>query len=131
MFLVFAAEVGLMKITQTPLQSIAFFSIWVLFHKHSRITWLQGNGEDIPLTPQYHFHLLHRYLDIGWVITAERSSQHIAQQPDSNWEPLVSERKSLTTKLRTLISMEWKELTKRIQWILTLYEMIFLLPLYT
>ena len=28
-----------------------FFSIWVLFHGHSRITGLQGKGEGIPLTP--------------------------------------------------------------------------------
>ena len=33
----------------------------------------------------------------------ELSSAH-SQQPDSSWEPLVSERKLLTTKLRALIS---------------------------
>ena len=29
----------------------------------------------------------------------ESSRLHISQQPESNWEPLVSDRKSLTTKL--------------------------------
>ena len=33
-----------------------FFSIWVLFHKHSRFTGQQGKGEGIYLTPLYHFH---------------------------------------------------------------------------
>ena len=30
------------------------------------------------LTPHYHFHPLHRHLDISWVITAESSPLHIA-----------------------------------------------------
>ena len=58
-----------------------FFSIWVLFHEHSRITGLQGKGEGIPLTPHYHFHPLHRHLDISRAITAESSPLHIA----SSW----------------------------------------------
>ena len=41
-----------------------FFSIWVFFQEHSRITGLQGKGDGISLTSQYHFHLLHRHLDI-------------------------------------------------------------------
>ena len=55
-----------------------FFSIWVFFHKHSRITGLQGKGEGISLTPHYHFHPLHRQLDISRAITAESSPRHIA-----------------------------------------------------
>ena len=55
-----------------------FFSIWVFFHKHSQITGLQGKGESISLTPHYCFHLLHRHLDISWVITAASSPLHIA-----------------------------------------------------
>ena len=58
-----------------------FFSIWFFFHKHSRITGLQGKGEGIPLTPHYHFHLLHRHLDVSWAITAESPLLHIV----SNW----------------------------------------------
>ena len=54
-----------------------FFSIWVLFHKHSQITGLQGKEEGIPLT-HYHFHPLHRHLDISRAITAESSPLHIA-----------------------------------------------------
>ena len=57
-------------------------------------------GGGISLTPHYHFHPLHRHLDIRRAITAESSPLHIASaglEP----EPLVSERKSLTIKLRT------------------------------
>ena len=54
-----------------------FFSIWVFFHKHSRFTGQQGKGEGIYLTPLYHFHPLHRHLDISRVITAESSPLHI------------------------------------------------------
>ena len=35
-------------------------------------------GEAISLSPLYHFHPLHRYLDISQVITAESSPLHIA-----------------------------------------------------
>ena len=38
----------------------------------------QGKGEGIFLTPLYHFHLLHRHLDISRAITAESSRLHIA-----------------------------------------------------
>ena len=55
-----------------------FFSIWVFFHEHSRITGLQGKGEGIPLSPRDHFQLLHRHLDISRAITAESSPLHIA-----------------------------------------------------
>ena len=79
-----------------------FFSIWVFFHDHSQFTGLQGKREGIYLTPHYHFHPLHRHLDISRAITAESSPLHIACSPDSNREPLVSERKSLSTELRTL-----------------------------
>ena len=54
-----------------------FFSIWVFFHDHSWTTGLQGKGEGISLTPHYHFHLLHRHLDISQVITVESSPLHI------------------------------------------------------
>ena len=50
-----------------------FFSVWVFFHEHSRITGLQGEGEDIPSTPYYHFYPLHRYLEISRAITTESS----------------------------------------------------------
>ena len=57
---------------------IILFSILVFFHEHSRITGLQGKGEGISLTPHYHFHPLHRHLDISRAITAESSPLHIA-----------------------------------------------------
>ena len=56
---------------------VLFFSIWVLFHEHSRITGLQEKGEGIPLTSNYHLHLLHICLGISREITAESSPLHI------------------------------------------------------
>ena len=56
---------------------VAFFSICVFFHNHSRTTVLQGKGEEISLTPHYHFHPLHRHLDISQAITVESSPLHI------------------------------------------------------
>ena len=44
----------------------------------SRTLTMQGKGEGIYLTPLYHFHPLHRHLDISWVITTESSPLHIA-----------------------------------------------------
>ena len=55
-----------------------FFSIWVFFHEHSRFTGQQGKGEGIYLTPLYHFHPLHRRLDIGRAIAAGCSPLRIA-----------------------------------------------------
>ena len=54
-----------------------FFSNWVFFHDHYRITGLQRKGEGISLTLHYHFHPLHRHLDISRAITAESSPLHI------------------------------------------------------
>ena len=68
-----------------------FFSIWIFFHEHSRFTRQQGKGTAISMW---------RHLDISWAITAESSLLHIA----SSWNRTgnLSERKSLTTKLRDL-----------------------------
>ena len=55
-------------------------------------------GEAISLTPFYHFYPLDGHLDMSRAIAAESSPLSI----EWSWEPLVSERKSLTTKLRTL-----------------------------
>ena len=68
----------------------SFVSVWVFFHEHSQIT--------------DHFHLLYRRLDISRAITVdfkELISTH-SQHPDLNRKPLVSEGKSLTSKLRAL-----------------------------
>ena len=61
-----------------------------------------GEGEGIPLTPHCHFHPLHRYLGNSWAIAAEGSPLHISSKPYTNRGTLVSNRKSLTTRLRTL-----------------------------
>ena len=103
-----------------------FFSIWVFFREHSQITGLQGKEEGISLTPHYHFHPLHRHLDISRAITAESSLLHIVSS--RTWtEPLVSERKSLTTKLRAFANqmvgffMKYNNGLKWVNWIFTLY----------
>ena len=70
-----------------------FFSMWVFFHEHSRITGLQGKGEGISLFPHYHFHPLHRRLDISQTITGESSPLHIASSRIRTREFLVAERK--------------------------------------
>ena len=56
------------------------FSIWVFFHEHSWFTGQQRKGEAISLTPLYHFHPLHRHLDISRVITAESSPLYLASR---------------------------------------------------
>ena len=55
-----------------------FLSVFFFFHEHSRFTGQQGKGEDIYLTPLYHFYPLHRHLDISRAVTAESSPLHIA-----------------------------------------------------
>ena len=67
-----------------------FFSIWVFFYEHSG---LQSKGEGISLTPHYHFHPLHRHLDISRAITAESSPLHIASSRSRTgnlWFPSAS-----------------------------------------
>ena len=80
----------------------AFFSIRVFFHDHSRITGLQGKEKGISLIPLYHFHPLHRHLGTGRVITTESSPLHIARNRTQTGNLLVSDGKSLTTKLSVL-----------------------------
>ena len=43
-------------------------------------------GEGIYLSPLYHFHPLHRHIDISQMITAESSPQHIASSRTRNVE---------------------------------------------
>ena len=52
-----------------------------IFHVHSRFIRQQGKGEAIHLAPPYHFHPLHRHLDISLAIAAESSPLHVA----SSW----------------------------------------------
>ena len=79
------------------------FFIWVFFHEHARFTGQQGKGEGISLTPLYHFHPLHRHLDISRAITALSSPLHIAGSR-------TRKRKSLTTRLRALLLLAVNEL---------------------
>ena len=48
------------------------------FHEHSRFTGQQKKGKGISLTPHYHFHPLHRHLNISRAITVESLPLHIA-----------------------------------------------------
>ena len=75
-----------------------FFSIWVFFHQHSWITGLQGKGEDISLTPHYHFHSLHRHSTMIRVIILNIYVNHqsyLKQFLNPSWK-LFSLMKSLT-----------------------------------
>ena len=56
----------------------------------------------ISLTPFYHFHPLHKQLDISPEITAGTYSLHIASTWTRNRLSLVSDHKLLTTKLFAL-----------------------------
>ena len=96
--------------------TIFFFSSWVFFQDHSRISGLQWKGEDIPLTSPLHLYLLYRHLYISWVITAKssRSAPH-RYQTDSNWELLVSECKLLTTKLHSIKFHQLQETVVHLQ----------------
>ena len=64
---------------------VLFFSIWLFFHEYSRFTGQQVKGEAISLYPFYHFHPLHRHLDISWVIAAESSPLRIAGSRNQTW----------------------------------------------
>ena len=70
-----------------------FFSVWVFFHEHSRITGLQRKREGISLTSHYHFHPLHGHLDISRAITAESLPLRIASsqaRTGNLWFPSAS-----------------------------------------
>ena len=72
--------------------SLLFFSTWLFFHEYSRFTGQQvkrgdggKEGWSISLYPFYHFHPLHRHLDISWVIAAESSPLRIAGSRNRTW----------------------------------------------
>ena len=68
---------NLSRFSLSLLSIFFFFSIWDFFKNHSRITILQEKEEGISLIAQYHFHPLHRELDISRAITTESSPLHI------------------------------------------------------
>ena len=84
----------------------SFFSLWVFFHKRSQIKELQDKREGISLTLHYHFHQLHRHLDISRTITAERSPLHIASSRTQTGS-LCALNKYQTTAILNGISMEF------------------------
>ena len=85
--------IKLIHLRQNANEIRIFFSIWIFFHEHSQITGLQGKGEGISLTSDYHFHPLHRYLDISRAITAGSSPLHVASsraRTGNLWFPSAS-----------------------------------------
>ena len=91
------------------MQKLFFFSIWVFFHEHSRFTRQQGKGEGIYLTPLYHFHPLHRHLDISRAITAESSPVHIAgsrTRTGNLWFPSEVANHQTTRPLTTKLALD-------------------------
>ena len=66
---------------QESIYSFISFNVYPQDRKNNkRITGLWGKGEDIFLTPHYHFHTLHRHLDISRAITAESSPLYIGSR---------------------------------------------------
>ena len=55
-------------------------SIWVFFYEHSRFIGQQGKGEAISLISLYHFHSLHKQLDVSQTIIAEGSPLHVTNR---------------------------------------------------
>ena len=79
-------------------KDIIFFFCFVLFcffyllffHVYSRFTGQQVKGEATSFFFFYHFHPLHRHVDISWVNASENSPLCIdSWQPESNVKPLV------------------------------------------
>ena len=64
------------QIVSIILNFIYFFYLGFLSRKFT-IHRTAGEGESIYLAPLYHFHLLHRHLDISRTITVESSHLHI------------------------------------------------------
>ena len=62
-----------------------FYFYLAFFYDYSRFTGQQVEGETISLYPFYHFRLLHRHLDISWVIAAESSPLRIAGSLNRIW----------------------------------------------
>ena len=91
----------LMKVALV-LQSQVFRIYFLYLDFLSQITFMNhrtaGEGGGHFFNPHYHFYLLHRHLDISLAITAESAPLHV----EVNWEPLVSQRISLNTKLSAL-----------------------------
>ena len=69
----FLERVSITLIDKTDPLDPFFFSICVYFHEHSPFTEQQGKREALYVTPLYHFHPLHRHLDIS---RAELTSAH-------------------------------------------------------
>ena len=85
------------KISGYFLIQISFFLSGIFYTNIHESQDCRRRGGGISLTPHYHFHPLHKHLDISWAITAESSPLHIASsrtQTGKLW--------SLTTKLRAL-----------------------------
>ena len=72
---------------------IFFFFFFLSGFSFTTIHESQGKGEGISLTPHYHFHPLHRHLDLSRAITADSSPLRIASsrtRTGNLWFPSAS-----------------------------------------
>ena len=89
-----AETIHLLNYLKTYSRTYLYFFFYVSFLSRTFTNHrTAGEGKGISLTPHYHFHPLHRHLDISWAITAESSLLHIAS----------CERNSLTTRIHTYL----------------------------
>ena len=89
-FVSLSKQVCTISFLYITLLKFIFIFHWVFFHKHSRLTWQQEKEEAFPLTPLYHFHTIHRHLDISRNNTAVNSTMYIASSQALNgnlWFP--------------------------------------------
>ena len=109
----------------------SFFSIWVFFHEHSRFTGLQRKGQansELLLPLLYHFHSLHRHLDISRATTAESLRLYLAGglEPGTHFRPWKF-RLLLNLELYILrlnIKINWLNKTYFWSWTLTKLKMV-------
>ena len=89
------------------LETIITKPLFYLGFLSQTFTGQQGKGEAISLTPLYHFHPLHRHLEVNQAITAESPPQHIASsyqaQPHNKLSNLNNKLGVLYKRLQYLI----------------------------
>ena len=86
----------LLILTCFLLRTKTFFSMWVFLSLDIYKTQDSRGRRMLIMTPLYHFHPLHEYLDNSMTNTAESSPLHIASEWNRVGKFLVSERMSQT-----------------------------------
>ena len=81
-----AETIHLLNYLKTYSRTYLYFFFYVSFLSRTFTNHrTAGEGEGISLTPHYHFHPLHRHLDISWAVTTESSLLHIASCRNRSW----------------------------------------------